>query len=79
VLCTYWLISSLAILEDTDRALTLFEKFRKYIDDSGLISEQIKSDNGEYRGNFPQAFSHLGDVMSIHYLNKYISRKKKQT
>ena len=79
VLCTYWLISSHAILEDTDKALNLFEKFRKYIDDSGLISEQIKSDNGAYRGNFPQAFSHLGDVMSIHYLNKYISRKKKQT
>jgi len=79
VLCTYWLISALAILEDTDKALNLFEKFRKYVDKSGLISEQIKADTGEYRGNFPQAFSHLGDVMSIHYLNKYISRKKKQT
>jgi GH15 family glucan-1,4-alpha-glucosidase len=76
VLCTYWLISALAILEDTDTALSIYEKFREYVDASGLISEQIKAGDGDYRGNFPQAFSHLGDVMSIHYLNKYISRKK---
>lgn len=78
VLCTFWLISAWAILEDTDKALSLYEKFREYVDTSGLISEQMKADNGEYRGNFPQGFSHLGDVMSIHYLNKYISRKKEK-
>jgi GH15 family glucan-1,4-alpha-glucosidase len=77
VLCTFWLISAWAILEDTDKALYLYEKFRSHVDESGLMSEQMKADNGKYRGNFPQGFSHLGDVMSIHYLNKYISRKKK--
>ena len=77
ILCTCWLISAYAILEDTDRALQLYEEFRSYVDDSGLISEQMKADNGEYRGNFPQGFSHLGEVMNLHYLNKYISRKNK--
>ena len=77
LLCTCWLISALAILEDTDKALYLYEKFRSYIDNSGLISEQMKADTGEYRGNFPQGFSHLGEVMNLHYLNKYISRKNK--
>jgi GH15 family glucan-1,4-alpha-glucosidase len=77
VLCSYWLISAWAILEDTEKSLRLYEKFRRYVDDSGLISEQMKAANGEYRGNFPQGFSHLGDVMSIHYLNKYLSRKEK--
>ena len=78
VLCTFWLISAWAIIEDTDKALDLYNKFRKYVDESGLISEQMKADSGGYRGNFPQGFSHLGDVMSIHYLNKYISRKKEK-
>ena len=77
VLCTFWLISAWAILEDSEKALSLYDKFRTYVDSSGLISEQMKAANGEYRGNFPQGFSHLGDVMSVHYLNKYISRKKK--
>jgi len=75
VLCTFWLISAWGILEDTEKALSLYEKFRNYVDNSGLISEQMKAANGEYRGNFPQGFSHLGDVMSINYLIKYISRK----
>ena len=75
ILCTYWLISAWAILEDTDKAMSIYNKFRTYIDESGLISEQMEEDSGEYRGNFPQGFSHLGDVMSIHYLNKYILKK----
>ena len=78
MLCTYWMISAWAILEDTDKALSLYEKLRQYVDESGLISEQMKSDSGDYRGNFPQGFSHLGDVMSIHYLDKYLSRKKRK-
>ena len=78
VLCTFWLISAWAIIEDTDKALDMYNKFRKYVDESGLMSEQMKADSGGYRGNFPQGFSHLGDVMSIHYLNKYISRKKEK-
>ena len=35
------------------------------------MSKQIGTDSGEYPGNCPQAFSHLGLVMSVYYLDRY--------
>ncbi len=75
LLCTFWMISAYAILEDVDTATDLFETFEEYLNSNGLISEQMDSETGEYLGNYPQAFSHLGFVMSAFYLDKYKSRK----
>ncbi len=76
ILCSFWLISALAILEDTDAALRLFSRMDRCITPHGLLSEEIDPDSGRYLGNYPQAFSHLGYIMSAHYLHKYISRKQ---
>ncbi len=73
ILCTYWLISALAILEDVEEALELFERFEEYIPEHGLIAEEIDAD-GTYLGNYPQAFSHMGCIMSAQYIDKYRSR-----
>lgn len=75
LLCTFWMISAYAILEDLDTAVDLFETFEEYMNENGLISEQMNPETGEYLGNYPQAFSHLGFVMSAYYLDKYKSRK----
>lgn len=71
ILCIYWYISALAIMGDIDKSSEFFKNFELYINDIGLISEQIDAKTGEYLGNYPQAFSHLGLVMSIYYLNRY--------
>ena len=71
ILCIYWYISALAIIGDVELSSELFKSFEKYMSDTGLISEQIDADSGEYLGNYPQAFSHLGLVMSAYYLNRY--------
>lgn len=71
VLCIYWYISALAIMGDIEKSSELFKIFENYINDIGLISEQIEAVSGEYLGNYPQAFSHLGLVMSTYYLNRY--------
>ena len=71
ILCTYWYISALAIVGEIDQSAELFKTFEKYLSEIGLISEQIDADSGEYLGNYPQAFSHLGLVMSAYYLNRY--------
>jgi GH15 family glucan-1,4-alpha-glucosidase len=78
LLCTFWLISAWAILEDTEKALKLFNKLEDFMDESGLLSEEIDPDTGDYLGNFPQAFSHIGFIMSAYYLNKYLTRKKER-
>ncbi|MFP4563471.1 MAG: glycoside hydrolase family 15 protein, partial [Spirochaetia bacterium] len=77
ILCSFWLISAWAIIEDTDRALELFEDFGGYLSRTGLISEELDPSNHDYRGNLPQAFSHLGYIMSAYYLDRYLSRKNR--
>ncbi len=76
VLCSFWLISALAILEDTTEALRLFRKLETYMAPSGLWAEEIDPATGDYLGNHPQAFSHLGYIMSAYYLDKYLKRAK---
>ena len=76
VLCTFWMICAWAILEDIDRAERLFRTVETYITDSGLLSEQMNPETGEYLGNYPQAFSQLGLLMSVYYLEKYRRRKE---
>lgn len=71
ILCIYWYISALAILNKIDKASSFFDSFEKYLSETGLISEQIDADSGEFLGNYPQAFSHLGLVMSAYYLYRY--------
>ncbi len=75
ILCSYWMISAYAIIGETDKAEDLFKKLNEHFDKSGLISEQMNQDNFEYLGNFPQAFSHLGYLMSAYYINRYSNKK----
>jgi GH15 family glucan-1,4-alpha-glucosidase len=74
VLCSFWLISALAILEDIKTAIRLFKQMEKYIKPHGLLSEEIDPRSGQYLGNYPQAFSHMGYIMSAHYIHKYAKR-----
>lgn len=74
LLSSFWMISALAILEDTTEALRLFKLMESYMAPNGLLSEEIDPDSGNYLGNYPQAFSHLGYIMSAYYLDKYMKR-----
>jgi len=74
VLCSYWLISALAIMEQVDDAYNLFKKMESVMSPHGLLSEEIDPDTEDYLGNYPQAFSHLGYIMSAFYLHKYMKR-----
>lgn len=76
LLCSWWLISAIAILEDVKKAQSLFAQLESYLHPSGLLPEEIEPANGEYLGNYPQAFSHLGYIMTAHYINKYQGRLK---
>lgn len=71
LLCTFWYISALAIIGDTKKAHELFHTFLGYMNDQGLLSEEMDSETGEYLGNYPQAFSHLGLIMAAYYITRY--------
>jgi GH15 family glucan-1,4-alpha-glucosidase len=76
-LCTFWLISAWAILEDTEKAFEVFYKLENYMNKNYLLSEELDPHTGEYLGNYPQAFSHQGLIMSAYYIHRYKQKKIK--
>jgi GH15 family glucan-1,4-alpha-glucosidase len=62
LLCTFWLAQALALAGQPARARVVFERAIAYVNDVGLLAEEVDVDSGELLGNFPQAFSHIGLV-----------------
>jgi GH15 family glucan-1,4-alpha-glucosidase len=62
LLCTFWLAQALALAGRTDRARGVFERAAAFVNDVGLLAEEVDAASGELLGNFPQAFSHIGLV-----------------
>jgi GH15 family glucan-1,4-alpha-glucosidase len=62
LLCTFWLAQALALAGQVDRAREVFERAVAFVNDVGLLSEEVDPRTGELLGNFPQAFSHIGLV-----------------
>lgn len=70
VLCSFWLVECLALSGRVEEANDIFESVMEYISPLGLFAEEIDPAANEHRGNFPQAFSHVGLINSVLYLNK---------
>jgi GH15 family glucan-1,4-alpha-glucosidase len=62
LLCTFWLAQALALAGQPSRARTVFERAAAFVNDIGLLAEEVHPVSGELLGNFPQAFSHIGLV-----------------
>jgi GH15 family glucan-1,4-alpha-glucosidase len=59
LICSFWLVSALAIIGEQQRARDLMEKLLRIASPLGLYAEEFDTDTGHHLGNFPQAFSHL--------------------
>jgi GH15 family glucan-1,4-alpha-glucosidase len=60
-ICAFWAVEHLARGGGTlDEARALFEEIVATTNDLGLMSEEIDASTRAARGNFPQAFSHIG-------------------
>jgi len=62
LLCTFWLAQALAMSGRVERATQVFEQAVSYVNDVGLLAEEVDGATGEQLGNMPQAFSHIGLV-----------------
>jgi alpha,alpha-trehalase len=60
LLCTFWLAEAWALAGETARAREVFERAISYVNDVGLLAEEVDPNTGEHLGNFPQGFSHVG-------------------
>jgi GH15 family glucan-1,4-alpha-glucosidase len=64
LLCSFWLTENLVLQGQPDKAEELFASLCARASPLGLLPEQIDPSTGEFTGNFPQAFSHLGVIAS---------------
>jgi GH15 family glucan-1,4-alpha-glucosidase len=64
VLCSFWLADNLAMQGRPDAAEELYTSLCARASTLGLLPEQIDPTSGEFIGNFPQAFSHIGVIAS---------------
>ena len=60
LLCTFWLAQAHAMAGEVSRARDAFERAIAFVNDVGLLAEEVDARTGELLGNFPQAFSHIG-------------------
>lgn len=67
-LCSFWLVDCLALSGKIREAETIFKNLLGYASPLGLFAEEIVPETGEFLGNYPQAFSHLGLINSAIYL-----------
>jgi alpha,alpha-trehalase len=59
LICSFWLVSALAIVGELQRARDLMERLLRVASPLGLYAEEFDAATGRHLGNFPQAFSHL--------------------
>src|SRR4029077_15122585 len=59
LICSFWLVSALAIVGEMQRAYDLMERLLRVASPLGLYAEEFNTETGRHLGNFPQAFSHL--------------------
>ena len=67
-ICSFWLVSALALIGETDRARALCQKLLSFAGPLLLYAEEIDPTNGEHLGNFPQAFTHLALIEAVSLL-----------
>ncbi|MBI3116172.1 MAG: glycoside hydrolase family 15 protein [Thaumarchaeota archaeon] len=71
IICSFWLVASLAYIGRVSEARDIFEKLLAYSNHLGLYSEEVDPKTRELLGNFPQAFSHMGLIMAAYALVKH--------
>jgi GH15 family glucan-1,4-alpha-glucosidase len=71
---TFWLIGALLFSGQVRKALGLFQDILKHANHLGLYSEMMDPGTGEFLGNFPQAFSHIGLIHTARNLSQALKK-----
>lgn len=74
--CMFWQVAALASVGKIDEADAMLKRIEAFTPPSGLMSEEIDPKTGEFLGNHPQAFSHIGYIMATYYIHRYGQKKE---
>ncbi|MDQ1419421.1 MAG: alpha,alpha-trehalase [Acidimicrobiaceae bacterium] len=64
-ICSFWLVSALALVGEKMRARCLCEKLLSLASPLDLYAEELDPRSGRHLGNFPQAFTHLALINAV--------------
>jgi alpha,alpha-trehalase len=67
-ICSFWLVTTLAMIGETERAHALCQKLLSFAGPLQLYAEEIDTATGQHLGNFPQAFTHLALIEAVSLL-----------
>ncbi|WNJ19886.1 glycoside hydrolase family 15 protein [Pontibacter sp. G13] len=70
LICAFWYVEALAMVGRLEEAIEIFEQLSGYGNELGLLSEDVDAKNGSQWGNFPQAYSHVGQVNAAFAISK---------
>jgi GH15 family glucan-1,4-alpha-glucosidase len=70
LLCTFWLADNLALIGRRAEARRIFEGILAMRSETGLLSESYDVGARRLVGNYPQAFSHVGLINTVHNLTR---------
>jgi len=65
LICSFWLVSALSEIGETEAAEHLCERLLGYSSDLGLYAEELEASSGRHLGNYPQAFTHLALINAV--------------
>jgi GH15 family glucan-1,4-alpha-glucosidase len=63
--CSFWMVSALVEIGETERARQMCEKLLSYASPLGLYAEELAPGSGRHLGNFPQAYTHLALINAV--------------
>jgi GH15 family glucan-1,4-alpha-glucosidase len=63
--CSFWLVSALTEIGETERARKLCERLLGSASGLGLYGEELDPVTGRHLGNFPQALTHLALINAV--------------
>ena len=64
-ICSFWLVSALAMIGEGDRAHSLCDKLLSLAGPLHLYAEELDAASGQHLGNYPQAFTHLALIDAV--------------
>lgn len=73
LICSFWLVDALLILDRAEEARGLFERLLVKANDVGLYAEEVNPSDGAFLGSFPQAFTHLALINCAVHLELHAS------
>jgi GH15 family glucan-1,4-alpha-glucosidase len=68
--CSFWFATCLSMLGRKKEACELLERLLALSNDLGLFSEEYDPREKRLLGNFPQAFTHVALVTTVHFLEE---------